>query len=129
MVRWAYPSYTAFMVNGRGSNAVHATSVISSNNKTLRAVLNDMIKGSINDMRVEIFDQVSGFAVGSVVYVERRMGPNENKPGGMARFFCVYFDYLACSIATDKVLLRSQDHCNAVEQRQNTLDLRCQLHP
>jgi hypothetical protein len=70
MVRWAYPSYTAFMVNGRGSNAVHATSVISSNNKTLRAVLNDMIKGSINDMRVEIFDQVSGFAVGSVVYVD-----------------------------------------------------------
>ena len=94
MVRWAYPSYTAFIVNGRGSIAVYATAVISSNNKTLRAVLNDLIKGSINDMRVEIFDQVSGFAVGSVVYVERRMGPNENKPGGMARWFCVYFDYL-----------------------------------
>ncbi len=85
MARWAYPSYPAFIADRKAHRAVYATSVISSNNRNLRAVLDAMMKGSIHDMRVGIFDQVTGLAVGSVVHVERRMGPNQNKPGGLAK--------------------------------------------
>ena len=44
------------------------------------------MEGSINEMCTRnLPENPKGFAVNDIVNVERRMGLNENKPGGVAR--------------------------------------------